>query len=148
MGQRRRSRECALQMLFQIDMAGGMPVEVYPHFWKEHEAEAEVREFAQGLVEGVMKEREALDRVIAGSVEHWRIERMAVVDRNVLRLSVYELAWLPETPPVVVIDEAIELGKKYGSEQSGSFINGILDAVRKRIERGEVPSARSTGERP
>ena len=147
MGQRRRARECALQMLFQIDMAGGVPAEVYPHFWREHEAELEVREFAQGLVEGVMREREALDRVISGSVDNWRIERMAVVDRNILRVAVYELAWLPDTPSVVVLDEAIEVGKKYGSEQSGSFINGILDSVRKRIERGEVPSARSTGER-
>jgi N utilization substance protein B len=73
---------------------------------------------------------------------------MAVVDRNILRVAVYELAWLPDTPSVVILDEAIEVGKKYGSEQSGSFINGILDAVRKRIERGEVPSARSPGERP
>ena len=134
-------------MLFQIDMAGGAPAEVYPHFWKEHEAEIEVKEFAQGLVEGVMREREALDRIIAGSVDNWRIDRMAVVDRNILRLAVYELAWLKDTPPVVVLDEAIEVGKKYGSEQSGSFINGILDAVRKRIVRGEVPSTRPPGER-
>ena len=135
-------------MLFQIDMAGGAPVEIYPHFWKEHEAEAEVKAFAQGLVEGVMRERDVLDRIIAGSVDNWRIDRMAVVDRNILRVAVYELAWLPDTPPVVVLDEAIEVGKKYGSEQSGSFINGILDAVRKRIERGEVPSARPTKDRP
>ena len=134
-------------MLFQIDMAGDAPAEVYPHFWKEHEAELEVKAFAEGLVEGVMRERGALDRIIAGSADHWRIERMAVVDRNILRLAVYELAWLPDTPPVVVLDEAIEVGKKFGSEQSGSFINGILDAVRKRIERGEVPAARPPGER-
>jgi N utilization substance protein B len=134
-------------MLFQIDMAGGEPAEVYPHFWKEHEAELEVKEFAQGLVDGVIRERAALDRIIAGSVENWRIERMAVVDRNILRVAVYELAWLPDTPSVVVLDEAIEVGKKYGSEQSGSFINGILDAVRKRLERGEFPSARPPGER-
>lgn len=135
-------------MLFQIDMAGGAPAEIYPHFWKEHETELEVKAFAQGLVEGVMKERESLDRIIAGSAENWRIERMAVVDRNILRVAVYELAWLPDTPSVVVLDEAIEVGKKYGSEQSGSFINGILDAVRKRIDRGEVPSARPPGEHP
>jgi N utilization substance protein B len=135
-------------MLFQIDMAGGAPAEIFPHFWKEHDAEIEVKAFAEGLVEGVMRERDALDRIIAGSVDNWRIDRMAVVDRNILRVAVYELAWLPDTPPVVVLDEAIEVGKKYGSEQSGSFINGILDAVRKRIERGEVPSARPTGERP
>ena len=125
-------------MLFQIDMAGGMPAEIYPHFWREHEAEIEVKEFAEGLVEGVMRERDALDGIIAGSVENWRVSRMAVVDRNILRLAVYELAWLPETPAAVVLDEAIEVGKKFGSEQSGSFINGILDAVRKRVERGEV----------
>jgi len=134
-------------MLFQIDMAGGAPAEIFPHFWKEHDAEIEVKAFAEGLVEGVMRERDALDRIIAGSVDNWRIDRMAVVDRNILRVAVYELAWLPDTPPVVVLDEAIEVGKKYGSEQSGSFINGILDAVRKRIARGEVPSARPPGER-
>jgi len=134
-------------MLFQIDMAGGAPAEIFPHFWKEHDAEIEVKAFAQGLVEGVMTEREALDRIIAGSVDNWRIDRMAVVDRNILRVAVYELAWLPDTPSVVVLDEAIEVGKKYGSEQSGAFINGILDAVRKRIERGEVPSSRPPKER-
>jgi N utilization substance protein B len=125
-------------MLFQIDMAGGTPSEVYPHFWKEHESETEVKTFAEGLVEGVMREREALDRIIAEAAEHWRIERMAVVDRNILRVAVYELARLPETPPIVVLDEAIEVGKKFGTDQSGAFINGILDTVRKRIERGEL----------
>lgn len=133
-------------MLFQIDMAGGAPADVYPHFWREHEAELEVKTFAEGLVEGVMKQRAALDGIIAGSAEHWRIERMAVVDRNILRVAVYELAWLPDTPPVVILDEAIEVGKKFGSDQSGSFINGILDAVRKRIESGEVASVRRPGD--
>ena len=126
-------------MLFQIDMAGGAPEEIYPHFWREHEAELEVKTFAQGLVEGVTRERDALDGIIAGSAAHWRVSRMAVVDRNILRLAVYELSRLRETPAAVVLDEAIEVGKKFGSEQSGSFINGILDAVRKRIESGDVP---------
>ncbi len=125
-------------MLFQIDVAGDAPASVYPHFWNEHDAEAEVKAFAQGLVEGVMRERDALDRVITDSTSNWRVDRMAVVDRNILRLAVFELARLPDTPPVVVLDEAIEVGKKFGSEQSGAFINGILDAVRKRLERGEV----------
>ena len=135
-------------MLFQIDMAGGVPAEVYPHFWLEHEAELEVKAFAEGLVEGVMNEREALDLIIAASAENWRVERMAVVDRNILRVAVYELVGLPDTPPVVVLDEAIEVGKKFGSEGSGAFINGILDAVRKRIERGELKATRPHGERP
>ena len=132
-------------MLFQIDMAGGAPSEIYPHFWKEHEAELEVKTFAEGLVEGVIREREALDGIIGQSAANWRVERMAVVDRNILRVAVYELAWPPDTPPVVVLDEAIEVGKKFGSDHSGSFINGILDAVRKRIERGEVPAVRPPG---
>jgi len=122
-------------MLFQIDMAGGDPGEVYPHFWHEHEAEAEVRAFAESLVEGVIRERAALDVIIAEAAENWRIERMAVVDRNILRMAVFELAKAPSTPAVVVLDEAIEVGKKYGSEQSGAFVNGILDAIRKRFER-------------
>ena len=140
MGQRRRARECALQMLFQIDLAGGAPDDVYPLFWTQHEAEPEVRTFAESLVQGVVREREGLDRIIAGSAAHWRIERMAVVDRNILRMAVYEMGWIPETPPPVVLDEAIEVGKKFGSEQSGAFINGILDAVRKRFAQGENPA--------
>ena len=139
MGQRRRARECALQMLFQIDMAGGAPADVFPHFWRDHEAETEVREFAQSLVEGVVADLPRLDAIIASCAEHWRVERMAVVDRNILRMAVYELTRDPDTPPVVVLDEAIEVGKKYGSEQSGAFINGILDAVRRRTERGDRP---------
>ena len=122
-------------MLFQLDMAGGAPADIYPHFWNEHEVEPEVKAFAQGLVEGVMRERAALDGIIAESVEHWRVSRMAVVDRNILRVAVFELRFAPDTPPVVVLDEAIEVGKKFGSEQSGSFINGILDGIRRKIER-------------
>jgi N utilization substance protein B len=133
-------------MLFQIDMAGGNPGDVYPHFWREHEAEAEVRTFAESLVEGVIRERAALDVIIAEAAENWRIERMAVVDRNILRMAVFELAKAPTTPAVVILDEAIEVGKKYGSEQSGAFLNGILDAIRKRMERGEIPSTRPRGD--
>ena len=129
-------------MLFQLDVAGGTPADVYPHFWREHDAEADVKAFAEELVAGVMGERERLDAIIASTATHWRLDRMAVVDRNILRMAVFELARLPETPPVVVLDEAIEVGKKYGSEQSGAFVNGILDAIRKRIERGDLPIER------
>lgn len=134
-------------MLFQLDVAGGTPGDVYPHFWREHDVETEVRTFAEELVEGVIREREALDAIIAASAENWRIERMAVVDRNILRMAIYEMGRSGETPPVVVLDEAIEVGKRYGSEQSGAFVNGILDAVRKRFARGEVPGWRIGGDR-
>ena len=138
MGQRRRAREFALQMLFQIDLTGNAPRDVFPLFWSTREVEDDLREFAQALVLGVMSHREQLDEVIGGSADHWRLERMATVDRNVLRLAVYEMLSEPQTPHPVVIDEAIEVAKKFGSEDSGSFINGILDAVRGRIERGKL----------
>lgn len=143
MGQRRRAREYALQMLFQLDLAGGLPEEAFPMFWESQEADAEVRTFAERLVRGVVGARAELDEVIGGSTEHWRLDRMATVDRNVLRLAVWEMMSEPETPPAVVIDEAIEIGKRFGSERSGAFINGILDGVRRRIERGEVPPRRA-----
>ena len=138
MGQRRRARECALQMLFQIDLTGTTPPDVFGTFWSGQEAGEDVRSFAERLVLGVTHELRALDRAITVSATNWRIERMAVVDRNVLRMAVYELLHEPPTPPAVVIDEAIEVAKKFGSEDSGAFINGILDDVRRRVERGEL----------
>jgi N utilization substance protein B len=137
-GQRRRAREHALQMLFQIDLTGVGPQDVFRDFWSDHKAPSEIRGFAEELVLGVHGTRRELDRWIVGSAEHWRIERMAVVDRNVLRMAVHEIVHDPETPDAVIIDEAIEVAKKYGSEESGAFINGILDAIRKRKERGEL----------
>ena len=125
-------------MLFQMDVAGGPPEDVLRQFWADQDAPEELRRFAEDLVRGVARERLFLDSVVAGSAENWRIERMAVVDRNVLRIAVYEMVFDAEVPPVVAIDEAIEVARKFGSEESGAFINGILDAVRKRIERGEV----------
>jgi transcription antitermination protein NusB len=142
LGQRRRAREWALQMLFQIDLTAVAPGEVFREFWLGQEASEETRHFAERLVEGVVRERLELDRVLVGSTENWRLERMAVVDRNVLRLGAYELLFESETPLAVVLDEAIEVAKKFGSEESGAFINGVLDAVRRRIERGEIPTAR------
>jgi N utilization substance protein B len=122
-------------MLFQIDVAGGTPVEIYPEFWREHEVEDEVRSFAEQLVEGVVRERERLDTLIAGAASNWRVDRMAVVDRNILRMASYELAHLLDTPAAVILDEAIEVGKRFGTEQSGGFINGVLDAVRREIAK-------------
>ena len=129
-------------MLFQIDLTGTAPPEVFATFWTGQEMGEDVRAFAERLVLGVAGELRALDRAIAVSATNWRIERMAVVDRNVLRMAVYELLHDPATPAPVVIDEAIEVAKKFGSEDSGSFINGILDDVRRRVERGELHAGR------
>lgn len=134
MGSRRRAREQALQMLFQIDLTGSAPEEVFAEFWLASTTDVASRAFAERIVRGVVEDRRELDRWIVGSAEHWRLERMAVVDRNVLRLAVYELLHESDTPPAVVIDEAIEIAKRFGSGESGAFINGILDSIRVRIE--------------
>jgi N utilization substance protein B len=124
-------------MLFQIDLTGTSPGEVFKQFWVNREEAEEIREFSERLVIGVHSQRLEMDRLITGSAEHWRLERMAVVDRNVLRMAVYEMVTEKETPVVVIIDEAIEVAKKFGSADSGGFINGILDAIHHRLlERG------------
>ena len=123
---RRKAREIALQTLYQLDIANGEDV------GKAEEA-AEVsdddRAFSALLVRGTRENIAAIDEVIGKCAEHWSIKRMAVVERNILRLAVYELCYQKETPYKVVIDEAVELAKKFGSEDSGGFINGILDRV-------------------
>jgi N utilization substance protein B len=123
-------------MLFQIDLTGTSPGEVFKQFWVSREEAEEIREFSERLVIGVHSKRMEMDRLITGSTEHWRLERMAVVDRNVLRMAVYEMVTEKETPAVVIIDEAIEVAKKFGSADSGGFINGILDAIHHRLQSG------------
>jgi N utilization substance protein B len=132
-------------MLFQVDLTGSSVPDVFAEFWRGQAAEDDVRAFAERLVHGVVDHLVFLDGVVTVSAEHWRIERMAVVDRNVLRMGVYELVYEPETPPAVVIDEAIEVAKKFGSVESGSFINGVLDDVLRRSRSGEL---RSSGDGP
>jgi len=128
-------------LLFQIDLTGARPEEVLEEFWNNREAEEELRVFAERLVYGVHGQRRELDRWISGSAEHWRIERMAVVDRNVLRMAVHEMVTQTGTPPAVIIDEAIEVAKKFGSEESGAFINGVLDAIYQRVTTGDIARA-------
>ncbi len=118
-------------MLFQIDLIGVEPAEVYAQFWEEHDAEEDVRAFSQELVDGVYAAREQLDARITKAAERWRIDRMAVVDRNVLRMALYEMDRQPQTPAAVVIDEAIEVARRFGSEESAKFVNGVLDALRR-----------------
>ena len=125
-------------MLFQVDLTGEPAEDVFREFWRGQRSDEDVRDFAQTLVRGVLSHRLALDAAVAASAEHWRVERMAVVDRNVLRLAVYEMLFHDDTPPPVVIDEAIEIAKKYGSAETGAFINGILDHIRIRHESGDL----------
>lgn len=137
MGVRRRGRELALQMLYQHELSGASLEEMTARFEDLEQAPPAVREFAVSLVRGVIAHRLDIDRFVAEQAEHWRLERMAAVDRNILRLAIYELLFHPDTPPAVVIDEAVELAKRYGSEQSGPFVNGVLDGF---VHRQIMPS--------
>lgn len=133
MGVRRRGRELALQLLYQHELAGGEVETLAASSADLQEVPAAAREFASTLVRGVLGHLNEIDSELAGQADHWRIERMAAVDRNILRLAMFELLHQPETPVSVVIDEAIELAKRYGSERSSQFVNGVLDGFAHRV---------------
>ena len=132
MSLRRKSREFALQMLFEWDMARQDPARVKKLFWKSARASDSTRQFAEELFEGAVAEVAALDRIVDKLADNWRLERLAAIDRSILRLAVYEMR-LGATPPKVVIDEALELAKKFSSAESPAFLNGILDAAFKSL---------------
>lgn len=141
---RRLGRQMAVQMLFQSDLGGASVEEILGHFDptevlaletsgadRDRRQLTQAFEYAAGLLRGSLGHREEIDAVIKAQAEHWRLERMPVVDRNILRLAVYELLYESDVPHLVVVDEAIELAKRFGSENSGRFINGLLDGVLK-----------------
>lgn len=132
MGARRKSRELALQMLFQHDLSGNDTAAIVSTFEELRKVKPDVRDFAIRIFEGTIREREQIDSMIEGQADNWRLSRMAVVDRNIIRMSIYELMHESDTPRLVVIDEAIEIGKKFGTQKSSQFINGILDGILKR----------------
>ncbi len=134
MALRRKAREYALQMLFQWDLGGQQPGIVESGFWKNARAEKTTRAFANQLFEGAAAQSAALDELIGRHAEHWRLERMAVIDRAIMRLAIYELR-TGQTPPKVVMNEALELAKKFSSEDAAPFINGILDAVHRAVAK-------------
>jgi N utilization substance protein B len=135
----RRAREAALQMLYQSEVGRTGAGEAIATYWPANDPEAEVgdelRGFANGLVEGTVGRLAEIDRLLAAHTHNWRIERMAVIDRLVLRLATFELLSAPETPAKVVINEALELTRTYSGEEAVAFVNGVLDAVRKELRR-------------
>lgn len=134
MSSRRRSREMAVQVLYQVDMAQSDIGEALRLFCKHFKAPESIRDFAIELVNGAHEHREEIDTLIRRFSENWRLERMPTVDRNILRLAIFELLYRPDIPTKVSINEAVDIGKKYGSEDSGSFINGILDRIRLHLD--------------
>jgi len=135
MGKRRRARELAIQVLFHLEFTPGNPDHVFHFLCANFDSSVSIRDFSRTLVLGVCENKTNIDRLISRSSRNWRLERMPLVDRNVLRLGVFEILFMEDIPPRVSIYEAVELGKKYGKENSGSFINGILDDIYNNLKR-------------
>jgi N utilization substance protein B len=128
MASRHQARERALQILFQYDIHGkGGPW--LDQFWQEYPLEDATRKFAEQLVDGVLSHRKELDALIGACATNWKVERMPIVDRNILRAGCYELLYLPEVPAKVTMNEAIELAKSFGDDEASKFVNGVLDKV-------------------
>jgi N utilization substance protein B len=134
MGKRRRARELAIQVLFHMEYNPGDPGESFERVCESFGPPKEIRPYSREVVVGVWENRTDLDRLISGSSKNWRVERMSRVDINILRIAIYEVLHMKDVPPKVSMDEAVELGKRYGTEESGAFINGILDHIYNQLK--------------
>jgi N utilization substance protein B len=134
MGQRRRARECALQILFQLEFNPADPRDLLKVYWEHQRVSKEAREYGTWIVERILDHGPAIDAAIQAASKNWRLARMAVVDRNILRIAVAELLDEPTLVPAIVIDEAIEIAKRYSGEESAVFVNGVLDAVVRHLK--------------
>jgi N utilization substance protein B len=142
MGPRRKARECALQILFQLEFNSGDPKDLVRVYWQFQKAAPQVRTFGTWIVETYLDHRPEIDAAIQAASKNWRLARMAVVDRNILRIAVTELLYEPTLVPAIVMDEAIEIAKRYSGEESAVFVNGVLDAVVREL----APAAPKAGE--
>lgn len=143
MGDRRKARECALQILFQLEFNTADPAALAGAYWEHQRTTREVKEYGTWLVERILARREEIDQAVQSAAKNWRLGRMAVVDRNILRIAVCELLYEPTLVPAIVINEAIEIAKKYSGRESAVFVNGVLDAVGKRLgEKAAGPSGK------
>jgi N utilization substance protein B len=131
---RTKSREFAMQMLFQWDMSQQEFTNLETRFWKSAKAADKTRAFANKLFEGAAKEVATLDEIIGKHCENWRFERLAAIDRAILRLAIHEMK-AADTPAKVVLNEAVDLAKKYSSEEAGAFVNGVLDSAHKSLQK-------------
>ena len=146
MGTRRKARECALQILFQLELNPSEPGDLIRTYWTYQKAGQDIREYGNWLVETTLARRAEIDQVIQAASRNWRLARMSVVDRNILRIAVGELIHAPTLTAAIVINEAIEIAKRYSGQESAVFVNGVLDAVRLRLESGKAaPAAAEEG---
>jgi N utilization substance protein B len=141
MGARTAAREAALQMLFSADL-GSHPAEAtVQNFWREFPGDPEGRAYADAAVRGVLEQKDAIDARVRKASQNWRLERMTAIDRNVLRLGTWELVNRPDVPRAVIIDESVEIAKRYGGKESASFVNGVLDRIADDSGRSDEPRA-------
>jgi N utilization substance protein B len=132
-GARSTAREAALQMLYAIEAAEEPKEHVLSQFWRQTPGDPEGRQYAERLVFGITEELAQVDGLISEASQNWRVERMSRVDRNVLRIGTFELLQSQDTPAAVILDEAIELAKRFGSEDSGKFVNGVLERIKTNV---------------
>ena len=137
MATRRRGREAALQLLYAIEITHADAQEVLGSSWARALTAARTREFTGALLQGVVASRDEIDALIREWSANWSLERIGLVERNILRVAIYELLFMPEIPPNVTINEAIEVAKRYGAEDAPSFVNGILDRIKEQIAPSE-----------
>lgn len=137
MGARSTAREAALQMLFALEMGGGPVERVIADFWRETPGDPEDRTYADQVVLGIAQDLEVFDSLIRQASKNWRIERMTRVDRNVLRIGAWELSRRVEIPRPVILDEAVEIAKRFGTDESGAFVNGVLDRIADNCGRSD-----------
>lgn len=144
MGARTTAREAALQMLFALDAGQATAEHVITDFWRESPGDSEGRPYADELVRSIARDLEATDELIRAASKNWRLERMTRVDRNVLRLGAWELLHRSDVPRAVILDEAVEIAKRFGTEESGSFVNGVLDRIADDCGRHDLDRPTST----
>lgn len=144
LGRRRKSRESALQVLYQLNITKEDANKALAQFQETFSPQEETDEFLKRLVLGVLEHCRELDRLIEQHLENWRLDRINMIDRNILRMALFELLYCEEIPPKVTINEAIDLGKRYGSEESGNFINGILDRIQNEVVKKPIDTKSSS----
>ncbi len=135
MGSRRKAREETLRILYRLEFENEPLEETIDQYWENKRAHRATREYSTWLVSGIISHQKTIDTIIQQASEHWRISRMALVDRNILRIAVYELLYEENIAPAIIINEAIEIAKMYSGDEASTFVNGILDAVRKNLKK-------------
>lgn len=134
MGGRRKAREETLRILFRLEFENTHFEKTLIQYWENRKTSEEIKEYSTWLVNGIISHQEKIDNIIQRVSEHWRISRMALIDRNILRMAVFELLYEENIAPPIVINEAIEIAKKYSGDKAATFVNGILDAIRKKLK--------------